>query len=182
MVVKTMTSKYHEFSVPVSLWTFWLRMKYKAEGKINVGWWWPFICTCARIWYLSCAFLLEESILKSKNGNVRSWMSLGLVLPVPLVMWISSLEHPLPSGTSPSRTHYYLTQHILHIWLHVLWFMRFWFFWKSHVPQMKYIHQPQKLVIGMNFYNRLHGWEAYICSMGYQRKIIKSTQTIVFCE
>jgi len=105
-----------------------------------------------------------------------------LVLPVPLVMWISSLEHPLPSGTSPSRTHYYLTQHILHIWLHVLWFMRFWFFWKSHVPQMKYIHQPQKLVIGMNFYNRLHGWEAYICSMGYQRKIIKSTQTIVFCE
>jgi hypothetical protein len=105
-----------------------------------------------------------------------------LVLPVPLVTWINSLKHPLPSGTSPSRTHDYLTQHILHNWLHILWFMRLWFFWKSLVPQMKYIHQPQKLVMGMNFYSRLHGWEAYICSMGYQCQIIKSAQTIVFCE
>jgi hypothetical protein len=47
----------------------------------------------AQEFYLSCAFLLEESILKSKNGNVRSWMSLGLVLPVPLVMWINSGEY-----------------------------------------------------------------------------------------
>jgi hypothetical protein len=27
-----------------------------------------------------------------------------------------------------------------------------------------------------------HGWEAYICSVGYQWKITKSAQTTVFCE